>query len=454
MPLSLFDETGQMRKTKKSILYDIFPSSPNTFNILDENIAIVVDGGFLMHRVVWPSNVKYGSIFECYLTYVKRHYGANCTVIFDGYTNSNNNIKSAERHRRQNINKSTDVFINESMDVQTSQEKFLSNDQNKIRLIAILTEKFLNSGVGVIQAEDDADTLIVQTAIQKTQNYRKVIVIGEDIDLIVLLLTLSTTQSDQIVFLKPGRGKTETRFYSIQTLKEKFQNMIPHFMFIHALSGCDTTSSIFQQGKLKYVKTFQKHSKLQDSLLIFNNESSSADDILSVGQEFLLKLFNAPKFITSLNQYRHYVFNKTVASNKKQVQLSRLPPTTDSAKQHIFRAYLQVQLWRGNVLNPLDWGWEKYGNTIRPIFTKKPPAPESLLTVISCACTKMCEQNCGCRKAGMKCSVICKHCQGSTCLNSSLIIDEDEVIFEETLEDEEDSHFTSSKKQKLTPLNE
>ena len=168
-----------------------------------------------------------------------------------------------------------------------------------------MKEKFLNSEVGVIQSEDDADTLIVLTAIQKTQNYRKVIVIGEDIDLIVLLLTLSTTQSDQIVFLKPGRGKTETRwFYSIQTLKEKFQNMTPHFMFIHALSGCDTTSSIFQQGKLKYVKTFQKHSELQDSLLIFNNESSSADDILSVGQEFLLKLFNASKFITSLNQYR------------------------------------------------------------------------------------------------------------------------------------------------------
>lgn len=34
MPLSLFDETGQMRKRKKSILYDIFPSSPNMFNII------------------------------------------------------------------------------------------------------------------------------------------------------------------------------------------------------------------------------------------------------------------------------------------------------------------------------------------------------------------------------------------------------------------------------------
>ncbi|KAL4131479.1 hypothetical protein QTP88_008787 [Uroleucon formosanum] len=52
----------------------------------------------------------------------------------------------------------------------------------------------------------------------------------------------------------------------------------------------------------------------------------------------------------------------------------------------------------------------------------------------------------------MKCSVICKHYQGSTCLNSSLIIDEDEVIFKETLEDDEDSHCTSTKNQQLTPL--
>lgn len=59
-------------------------------------------------------------------------------------------------------------------------------------------------------------------------------------------------------------------------------------MFIHAISdGCDTTSPILQQEKLKYVKTFQKQSELQDSFFIFNNESSSVYDILCVGQEFL-----------------------------------------------------------------------------------------------------------------------------------------------------------------------
>jgi len=52
---------------------------------------------------------------------------------------------------------------------------------------------------------------------------------------------------------------------------------------------------------------------------------------------------------------------------------------------------------------------------------KKPPATDSFLTVISCACTKFCEKYCGCRKAGMRCFIICKHCQGTSCLNQSPI---------------------------------
>jgi hypothetical protein len=62
----------------------------------------------------------------------------------------------------------------------------------------------------------------------------------------------------------------------------------------------------------------------------------------------------------------------------------------------------------------------------------KSPAPDTLLNVISCACTKTCEQNCSCRKAGLLCSVICKHCQGGSCLNQQPIIDVEE---EDNLED-------------------
>ncbi|XP_029341748.1 uncharacterized protein LOC100571724 isoform X2 [Acyrthosiphon pisum] len=349
IPLSLFDESGQMRKTKKSILYDVFLTTTNTYNVLDKNVVVVIDGGFLLHRVVWPSTSTYGNIIGNYVNYVKRHYGSNCVVVFDGYANTELNIKNSERQRRKNMYTSTNIIFEESMDVLTTQEKFLSNTENKMRLITMLTEKFLTSGILVRQAEDDADLLIVNTAIRNTDDNIQVVVIGEDIDLLILLLTLSPPKNT-IIFEKPGRGKIETRSYAVGSLQEHFKNEIKYFMFIHAIGGCDTTSALFQQGKIKHLKTVKKHQELHDALLIFNNESSSPEEIERAGEKYLLALYKAPAHITSLNKLRHDVFQKTAASNKKQVQLARLPPTIDAAREHLHRVYLQIQLWRGNKL--------------------------------------------------------------------------------------------------------
>jgi len=59
----------------------------------------------------------------------------------------------------------------------------------------MLTEKFLTSGILVHKAEDDADLLIVNTTIRNTDDNIQVVVIGEDIDLLILLLTLSPPNS-------------------------------------------------------------------------------------------------------------------------------------------------------------------------------------------------------------------------------------------------------------------
>lgn len=195
-------------------------------------------------------------------------------------------------------------------------------------------------------------------------------------------------------------------------------------MFIHAMGGCDTTSSLFQTGKIKHLKTVQQHPELHDLLLIFNNESSSPEEIERAGEKYLLALYKAPAHITSLNNLRHHIFHKTAAFNQKQVELARLPPTIDAAREHLYRVYLQIQLWRGKRLNPQNWGWKEDNGKLYPVFTKKPPAPDTLLKVINCACAKTCEQNCSIRKAGLLCSVICKHCHGGSCLNQQPIIDE------------------------------
>lgn len=68
-PLSLFDETG-MRKTQKSAIYDWFESV--NIEIDNTNASYIIDGGYLLHRVVWDREETFNVIFDKYVQYVHR----------------------------------------------------------------------------------------------------------------------------------------------------------------------------------------------------------------------------------------------------------------------------------------------------------------------------------------------------------------------------------------------
>ena len=66
-------------------------------------------------------------------------------------------------------------------------------------------------------------------------------------------------------------------------------------------------------------------------------------------------------------------------------------------------------------------------NGLVPISTDKDPAPLAILNSISCKCIKGCMTTaCTCRKAGLKCSIICASCKGISCTNSDVSLDEEE----------------------------
>lgn len=102
----------------------------------------------------------------------------------------------------------------------------------------------------------------------------------------------------------------------------------------------------------------------------------------------------------------------------------------------MFRVYYQVQTWQGNELNPEDWGWKLINNTLEPIRTLLPPAPEKLLNIIFCNCKKGCSAKCGCKKVGLQCSPACTNCQGVSCSNVQLNTrEEDSCDFDEETTD-------------------
>lgn len=65
-------------------------------------------------------------------------------------------------------------------------------------------------------ANIDADVLIIETALEQF-NTNKTIVIGEDVDLLIILIARTPTDR-MIYFLKPGKAQTETKMYSFQSL--------------------------------------------------------------------------------------------------------------------------------------------------------------------------------------------------------------------------------------------
>ncbi|GBO08218.1 hypothetical protein AVEN_252863-1 [Araneus ventricosus] len=111
--------------------------------------------------------MNFGDIAKSYLTYLQTHYGSNVAVVFDGYPSDVNgkSTKSAERIRRANLHSSHEIIFNEATCPEISQEQFLENEKNKVRFIAFLKKFLQKSNVKVKQVVEDADVLIVETAV-------------------------------------------------------------------------------------------------------------------------------------------------------------------------------------------------------------------------------------------------------------------------------------------------
>ncbi|GBO05088.1 hypothetical protein AVEN_134496-1 [Araneus ventricosus] len=117
-PLPLFGEGG-LRKGPKSSLYKAFKPCTQDFNA--ESRVYIIDGGYLLHRVIWKRGSTFSSIcinfFNNYVTYVRTKYKSTALVIFDGYSENETvgGTKCAERARRIQKEMSSEVMFDETM---------------------------------------------------------------------------------------------------------------------------------------------------------------------------------------------------------------------------------------------------------------------------------------------------------------------------------------------------
>lgn len=438
--LSLFTEHG-LRKNVKAQFYDEFATvdAPSQSN----SVVHVVDGGFLLHKVVWQKNDTVEEIVNKYVHYVRNNYAANSSIIFDGYPENENPdtdtaaanwTKQSERVRRKPVENIPEFQYQLHTRIPFTQQKFLSNKRNKDKLIKTLIEKFESEGFSCKQAKEDADVEIINTSIQVFEDTEKiVVVVGQDIDLLVLLNQFHSKKGN-IYFHKPGAGNVKDLFYTSNSFKHK--SLSSFVALLHCFSGCDTTSAFAGKGKKTTVKSLMTDKKFSTLATIFYKKDADKQDVSKNGFQLIKSIYKCKQENVTLNKLRFH--NYQAATIKSSFKLEKLPPTEDAAKQHCYRAYFQLQTWLGNTLDATDWGWKKHQLGVMPKVCEQDLVPEVLLKTIFCKCETGCiSKKCSCRKHGLKCTNLCTNCHhAENCCNIEKqifdsISDSEDVIDEE-----------------------
>ena len=428
VPSSLFDTSGFIRQPQKPALADAVWSlgDCSISETLSESVQYVLDGGSLLQRIPWTKGATFSTICNAYVNHVTGKY-PNAVVVFDGYR-SGPTTKDTTHLRRTRGVTGTRVYFTESTPFKSKKEQFLSNSENKQEFILMLSRFLEDKRYTTMHAESDADLLIVMTAVEYSE-HKDVVVIGEDTDLLVLLCYHANLEYHKICFKSELKQRTSKGLRVRDILKTKVllgPDICRLLPFIHALTGCDTTSRIYGISKGSAIKKAKTDPQFGAQADVFLKESSK-DDIVAAGECVLVGLYGGVP-LEGLDLLRFRRFANKVMSSSSYVQVCTLPPTSAAAKYHSMRVYYQVQEWMNTdkKLVPKDWGWSIVQNKLLPIKTDLPAAPDSLLKMIKCTCKQNCDtKRCTCRKHGLDCSIGCSECRGMSCTNVSQLTESD-----------------------------
>ena len=180
-----------------------------------------------------------------------------------------------------------------------------------------------------------------------------------------------------------------------------------HCSFI--FQGCDTTSSFHGKGKATALKIARSKDDHVSCFANLGTTISPSSELIAQLSKFVCHLYGH-ECQSDVNLVRYLAFKDG------KFEEESLPPNQDSLALHIYRAAYQCYIWR-NATRPIldlpdftEHGWKIDDDGQLGIkWMSLQPAPNALLLLVNCKCTKGCKNNrCSCRKSGLKCTDVCK----------------------------------------------
>ncbi|KAL8614362.1 hypothetical protein ACOMHN_007700 [Nucella lapillus] len=250
VPRSLFDSNGLPRQANKAALANCVWSATRQQGLqLPDDVAFVIDGGSLLHQLSWLRGTKYNQLVQRYTSVISRNYNRG-TVVFDGYSSEPSTKGVAHLRRTGGVTGPAIDFAGD-MVLSESKERFLANPANKQRFIYLLSPALAKSGFESLHAQGDADCLIVQTTLEKAKETQTILV-GEDTDLIILLLHYITADHHPVFFKSScSNSASAAKVWDLKIAREGLgADVCRGILFAHAIGGCDTTTILFKSLKL------------------------------------------------------------------------------------------------------------------------------------------------------------------------------------------------------------
>ena len=306
----------------------------------------------------------------------------------------------------------------------------------------------IDIGTGVQEkpvTHEEADVLLAYHMINEAvAGHSPIKVVSDDTDVLVILAhhmyMHTNNMPDAIeVFMESCSGNSSV--IDVNKVVEKHSKVMPNILAAHALTGCDTVSSLAGIGKttvLKKLETFKEILKLGEP-------SDSLDDVMDSCLKYVASLYGQ-KDGESLDTMRSVIFTRKIGGKRHVApKLSSLPPTMAAFKLHCARAHYQTMLWKSagvlspSHLDPQEFGWEKKSSILQPIYLTKGQliAPMEVLSLIRCGCKTGCKSaHCSCAKYVLACTEFCA-CRGDQgCENPTKQCEDTSDCTEEEVEDD------------------
>ena len=183
---------------------------------------------------------------------------------------------------------------------------------------------------------------------------------------------------------------------------------------MHALTCFDTTSKVGTKasGLQAAIEEGQK--------LLFDFERGELSEIMiAIAEYFLTKYVSHTTEFQTIDELRHHVYH----TKNFQLDIEKLPCTSNAIYLHIHRAYLQCYLWlhapfvESITLDPSQYGfYHDEDERLYPLLLNKVSLPEDFPE--HCNCLKYVRGRvCACRLKNIACYIFCKCGSSERCQN-------------------------------------